>query len=84
MKFETVKGLDEEKFRRLTGVKRTIFEKMTGILEQATKYRESRKRAIEYNTDGELLCGNSRSMRTRGSFCYQQKHRSSLFKKTLF
>jgi uncharacterized Fe-S cluster-containing radical SAM superfamily protein len=34
MKFETVKGLDEEKFRRLTGVKRTTFDKMVAILER--------------------------------------------------
>jgi hypothetical protein len=28
MKFEKVKELDEEKFRRLTGVKRTTFDTM--------------------------------------------------------
>ncbi|MBI3900929.1 MAG: IS5/IS1182 family transposase, partial [Chlamydiia bacterium] len=27
MKFETVKDLDDEKFRRLTGVKRPTFDK---------------------------------------------------------
>lgn len=43
MKFETVKELDEEKFRRLTGVKRTTFDKMTGILEQAAKNRKTKK-----------------------------------------
>ncbi len=43
MKFETVKGLGKEKFRRLTGVKRTTFDKMTGMLEQAIKDRKSRK-----------------------------------------
>ena len=32
MKFETVKELDEEKFRRLTGVKRTTFDRMVEIL----------------------------------------------------
>ena len=37
MKFDMVKDLDDEKFRRLTGVKRTTFEKMTIILEQANK-----------------------------------------------
>ncbi len=46
MKFETVKGLDEEKFRRLIGVKPTIFDKMTGMSEQATKDRKSRKGGI--------------------------------------
>jgi hypothetical protein len=43
MKFETVKGLDEEKFRRLTGVKRTTFDKMVTILEQSIKSRETNK-----------------------------------------
>ena len=37
MKFETVKELDNEKFRRLAGVKRTTFDKMVLILEQANK-----------------------------------------------
>src|SRR5271169_4707548 len=37
MKFEMVKDLDDEKFRRLTGVKRTTFSKMTLILEQSSK-----------------------------------------------
>jgi len=39
MKFETVKHLDDEKFRRLTGVKRPTFDKMVGILEQSIKNR---------------------------------------------
>lgn len=39
MKFETVKNLDDEKFRRLTGVKRSTFDKMVGILEQSIKSR---------------------------------------------
>lgn len=43
MKFETVKGLDEKKFRRLTGVKRTTFDKMVGILEQSIKNRSTTK-----------------------------------------
>ena len=43
MKFETVKELDEEKFRRLTGVKRTTFDKMVSILKQAAKDRKTKK-----------------------------------------
>ena len=43
MKFEIVKGLDEEKFRRLTGVKRTTFDKMVDILEQSIKSRKTTK-----------------------------------------
>ena len=43
MKFETVKELDEERFRRLTGVKRTTFNKMVGILEENIKNRITNK-----------------------------------------
>lgn len=43
MKFEMVKELDEEKFRRLTGVKRTTFDKMVAILEQSIKGRKTNK-----------------------------------------
>jgi hypothetical protein len=43
VKFETVKGLDEEKFRRLTGVKRTTFNKMVEILGQSIQGRETTK-----------------------------------------
>jgi hypothetical protein len=49
MKFETVKDLDEEKFRRLTGVKRATFDKMVGILNQSLKTRKTtsgRKRKL--------------------------------------
>jgi len=40
MKFETIKGLKSEKFRRLTGVKRPTFNKMVSILEQSIKDRK--------------------------------------------
>lgn len=43
MKFETIKGLDEEKFRRLTGVKRTTFDRMIEILEKAVQDRGTNK-----------------------------------------
>ena len=35
MKYESIKELEDEKFRRLTGVKRTTFEKMLEILSEA-------------------------------------------------
>ena len=35
MKYPQIQGLDEEKFRRLTGVKRSTFEKMISILNDA-------------------------------------------------
>jgi hypothetical protein len=37
MKYESIKELEGEKFRRLTGVKRTTFGKMVGILSEADK-----------------------------------------------
>jgi hypothetical protein len=43
MKHETVKELDEEKFRRLTGVKRMTFNKMVEILEQSIQNRRTTK-----------------------------------------
>jgi hypothetical protein len=42
MKYELLKGLKEEAFRRLTGVKRATFEKMIGILAEA----EGKKKAM--------------------------------------
>lgn len=35
MKYPQIEGLEEDKFRRLTGVKRSTFEKMIGILKDA-------------------------------------------------
>ena len=40
VKFETVKELDDEKFRRLAGVKRSTFDKMVLILEESSKARK--------------------------------------------
>ena len=42
MKYEQIQGLDEEKFRRLTGVKRATFEKMTIILRDEDSKKKSR------------------------------------------
>ena len=42
MKYEGIKGLEDEKFRRLTGVKRTTFEKMIGILGEASKKKQAK------------------------------------------
>lgn len=52
MKFEKVKELDGEKFRRLTGVKRTTFDRMVEILGQTiigrvTKKGRKKKLSIE-------------------------------------
>lgn len=43
MKFEMVKALDEEKFRRLTGVKRATFDKMVSILNQDITDRKTNR-----------------------------------------
>ena len=42
MKYESIKGLEEEKFRRLTGIKRATFEKMMGILSEADKKKKAK------------------------------------------
>lgn len=42
MKYEGVGGLKDEQFRRLTGVKRSTFEKMAGILKEANKIKKSK------------------------------------------
>ena len=42
MKYETIKHYPEEKFRRITGVKRATYHKMAEILEKA--YAEKHKR----------------------------------------
>lgn len=56
MKYEGIKELEDEKFRRLTGVKRSTFEKMVEILNEnvigmikrfkiiSDRYRNRRKR----------------------------------------
>lgn len=49
MKYESIKDLDKEKFRRLTGVKRSTFEKMIDILretDEAKKARGGRKNKL--------------------------------------
>lgn len=47
MKFETIKDLGGEKFRRLTGVKRSIFDKMVTILKD--KHREKKSKGGSNN-----------------------------------
>ncbi|EFL92162.1 ISRin1, transposase orfA [Candidatus Regiella insecticola LSR1] len=52
MKYEVIKVLEEEKFRRLTGVKRSTFEKMIKILNEADKSKQGKggrkpKRGLE-------------------------------------
>lgn len=42
MKHEQSKNLNDEQFRRLTGVKRTTFEKMVSILKEADKKKKAK------------------------------------------
>lgn len=42
MKHKNIKKLDGEKFRRLTGVKRSTFDKMVIILQEANKLKKAR------------------------------------------
>ena len=42
MKYKQIKELEEEKFRRLTGVKRSTFDKMIDILREADKKKKAR------------------------------------------
>lgn len=42
MKFEQIKKLEEEKFRRLTGVKKATFNKMVDILQEAELKKKAR------------------------------------------
>lgn len=42
MKYEVIQELDEEKFRRLTGVKRSTFEKMIELLSEADKKKKAK------------------------------------------
>lgn len=42
MKYAGIQGLEDEKFRRLTGVKRTTFEKMLEILRESAKKKQAK------------------------------------------
>ena len=42
MRYNQVKELEGEKFRRLTGVKKTTFDKMLEILRQANEYKKAK------------------------------------------
>ena len=42
MKYEQIKSLEDEKFRRLTGIKRTTFDKMIVILREADIKKKAR------------------------------------------
>ena len=41
MKYDQIKNLSEEQFRRLTGVKRKTFEKMTEILQEVDQRKKA-------------------------------------------
>lgn len=56
MKYEQVKGLSEEQFRRLTGVKRSTFDKMVKILaEEDQKKKAKGGRKNKLNIENQVL-----------------------------
>ena len=42
MKFESIKEIGDEQFLRLTGIQRSTFEKMTGILSEVEKKKKAK------------------------------------------
>ncbi len=52
MKYEKIKHYKDEEFRRLSGVKRSTFKKMIGILEEAEKKKRAEVGRGKYATDG--------------------------------
>jgi hypothetical protein len=56
MKYPQIQGLEDEKFRRLTGVKRSTFEKMISILKEAdTKKKAQSGRKNKLCIEDQLL-----------------------------
>ncbi|MEA9445523.1 IS5 family transposase [Candidatus Fukatsuia symbiotica] len=84
MKYEQIKVLEEEKFRRLTGVKRSTFEKMIKILNEADKCKQGKGgrkpklgledrllMALEYLREYRTYFHVSRSDGVSESTCYE-------------
>ena len=56
MKYEQVKCLSQEQFRRLTGVKRSTFDRMIKILEEADKKKKAKGgRRNKLSVENQLL-----------------------------
>ena len=55
MKYEVIKGLDDEKFRRLTGVKKSTFVKMIEILSEAEKKKRAKTYGVYSNSCSTIL-----------------------------
>ncbi len=84
MKYEQIKVLEEEKFRRLTGVKRSTFEKVIKILNEADKCKQGKGgrkpklgledrllMALEYLREYRTYFHVSRSDGVSESTCYE-------------
>ena len=61
IKYERIKEIKDEKFRRLTGIKRKTFEKVLGILkiaDKAKRVKDGRKSklSIEYTEVSKSYC----------------------------
>ncbi|SPR03411.1 IS5 family transposase ISOt6 [Orientia tsutsugamushi] len=58
MKLDQIKELKDEKFRRLTGVKKMTFSKMVDILRKADGLKKSKgRRKNKLNLEWQLLDG---------------------------
>jgi transposase len=56
MKYDQIKELSEERFRRLTGVKKATFKKMLGILREADKKKKAKGgRKSKLSVEDQLL-----------------------------
>lgn len=53
MKYPQIQGLEDEKFLRLTGVKRRMFEKMISILKEADIKKKNKEKSL--NERSQLL-----------------------------
>lgn len=84
LKYEQVKSLSDEQFRRLTGVKRSTFDRMIKILEEADKKKKMQGgrrnklsmenqllMALEYIREYRTYFHVSQSYRISESSCYK-------------
>ena len=55
MRYEAVKELRAEAFKRLTGVKRPVFEQMVGVLQEAEQVKRKPGRPSKLSVEDKLL-----------------------------
>lgn len=75
MKYNQIKELEEEKFRRLTGVKRSTFTKMLNILKEADDQKKARGgRKNKLSIEDQLLMALEYSREYRTYFHTSQSY----------